>query len=213
MSRLTRKSTVVLLAVLGAALLLVSGSRVWVDGTVDDAVLGASRVAGKGSDVAPGVVALALVAGAAALATATSGRVVRRVTVAVLGLSTVGLGYLVGHVLAHPSAALGSVAAKAAGRSGSLETHAAATVWPWLAMAATVLLAVTTVMAAVGARQWQGLSARYENRPATAPGQPGHQAGHQPGRERPGARGERVTSDWDQLSAGVDPTDPDRPGT
>ena len=42
----TSKAGVVLLALLGAGVLLASGSRTWVTGTVNDAVLGASRISG-----------------------------------------------------------------------------------------------------------------------------------------------------------------------
>jgi len=65
--RLTSKVSVILRALLGAGTLLASGGRTWVTGTVDDPVLGASRGTGTGSQVASGVVALALVAAAAGL--------------------------------------------------------------------------------------------------------------------------------------------------
>jgi uncharacterized membrane protein (TIGR02234 family) len=187
--RPTSKAFVVLVALLGAAVLLVSGSRTWVTGTVDDAVLGASRVTGTGRDVASGVVALALAAGAAALASTTAGRVVRRVTLAVLTLAAVAAGWLTARVALDPQAALGSVAARAAGRTGTLETHARATAWPWLALAACVLLLLAAVGGWRGATRWRGLGARYDAPTTTA-----------------GPRGQRVGSDWDRLDAGEDPT-------
>ena len=187
--RPTSKAFVVVLAVLGAGLLLISGSRTWVTGTVDDAVLGASRVGGTGSEVASGVVGLALAAGAAALASTTAGRVLRRVTLAVLTVAALAAGYLAARVALDPAAALGSVAARAAGRTGSLETHAGATAWPWLALAACVLLLLAAVGGWRGARHWRGLGARYESPSTTT-----------------GPRGQRVGSDWDRLDAGDDPT-------
>jgi uncharacterized membrane protein (TIGR02234 family) len=187
--RPTSKVFVVVVALLGAAVLLVSGSRTWVTGTVDDAVLGASRVTGTGREVASGVVALALAAGAAALASTTAGRVVRRVTLAVLTASAVAAGWLAARVALDPEGALGSVAARAAGRTGSLETHAGATAWPWLALAACLLLLVAAVGGWLGAGRWHGLGARYESPSTTT-----------------GARGQRVGSDWDRLDAGEDPT-------
>lgn len=194
-SRLTDKSTVVLLAVLGAAVLLVSGGRTWVTGTVDDAVLGASRIEGTGSEVASGVIALALAAGAAALVTATSGAVVRRVTVVLLGLAGLGLGFYVVRVLLDPGAALGAVAARATGRTGTIETSASVTVWAWVAAGAVLLLLLSGACALVGARRWSGLSSRYDAPEAdgVAPAA--------------GSRGERVASDWERLTAGEDPTE------
>ncbi len=86
----TSKAGVVLLALLGAGVLLASGSRTWVTGTVNDAVLGASRISGTGTQVASGVIALALAAAAAGIASTTSGPVVRRLTLALLALAAAG---------------------------------------------------------------------------------------------------------------------------
>lgn len=183
------KSGVVLLAVIGAGLLLVSGSRTWVTGTVDDAVLGASRVTGTGTQVASGVVALALAALAAAIASTTSGPVVRRVTLVLLLLAAVGEAVFVGRVLLDPSGVLGSMAAASTGRTGTIETRASVTAWPWAALAAALLLVVAAVGGWLGSPRWRGLGARYET-PT----------------DRAGARGQRVGSDWDQLDAGEDPT-------
>ncbi|WP_270887901.1 Trp biosynthesis-associated membrane protein [Pedococcus sp. 5OH_020] len=188
--RPTSKLAVVLLALAGAGVLLASGGRTWVRGTVDDAVLGASRVSGSGRDVASGVVALALVSAAAALAATTSGPVVRRVTLSVLGLAGVAEGVLAVRILADPARALGGVAARAAGRTGSLGTHATATSWPWLCLLASLLLLASAAGGLAGSGHWRGLGARYETPAATTAG----------------ARGQRVASDWDRLDAGEDPT-------
>ena len=188
--RLTSKAAVILLALLGAGTLLASGGRTWVTGTIDDPVMGASRVTGTGSEVASGVVALALVAAAAALASTTSGPVVRRVTVVVLALATLGEAWLAAHVALSPQEALGREAARSLGRTGTLETHATPTSWPWVALLACVPLLLAAVGGWFGARGWRGLGARYEAPGATA-----------------GARGQRVASDWDRLDAGEDPTE------
>ncbi|HEY7720968.1 MAG TPA: Trp biosynthesis-associated membrane protein [Pedococcus sp.] len=188
--RPTSKAGVVLLALLGAGILLASGSRVWVTGTVDDAVLGASRVSGTGTQVASGVIALALAAAAAAIATTTSGPVVRRVTLVVLLLAAAAEAFFAARVLLDPSGVLGSVAAASTGRTGTIETNATVTAWPWIALAAVVPLLVAGVGGWVGSRSWRGLGARYET----------------PGADSAGPRGQRVASDWDRLDAGEDPT-------
>jgi uncharacterized membrane protein (TIGR02234 family) len=185
----TSKLAVVLLALLGAGVLLSSGGRTWVTGTVDDAVLGASRVSGTGSQVASGVIALALVAAAAALASTTSGPVVRRITLAVLALAALGEVALAGRVGLDPGPPLGSVAARAAGRTGTIETHASATPWPWICVGAALLLLASAVGGWLGASGWRGLGARYETPAVTE-----------------GSRGQRVATDWDRLDAGDDPT-------
>jgi len=194
MSRLkpTSKAGVVLLALLGAGVLLTSGSRTWVTGTVNDAVLGASRISGTGTQVASGVIALALAAAAAGIASTTSGPVVRRLTLALLALAAAGEAFFTARVLLDPSGVLGSVAAASTGRTGRVETHAVPTVWPWIALVAVALLLTAAAGGWVGSRRWQGLGARYET----------------PGADATGPRGQRVASDWDRLDAGEDPTDP-----
>ncbi|NYG08329.1 putative membrane protein (TIGR02234 family) [Phycicoccus badiiscoriae] len=188
-SRLTSKLSVVLLALVGAAVLLVGAGRVWVSGTVNDAVLGASRISGTGSEVASGVVALALVGAAAALASATSGALVRRVTLVVLALAGAAECAVAARVALSPASSLGAIAAKAAGRTGSLETHATASAWPVVCVVAALMLVLAAVAGWVGAVRWRGLGARYET-PSTSAG----------------ARGQRVATDWDRLDAGDDPT-------
>ena len=188
--RPTSKAFVVLLSLLGAGVLLAGGSRTWVTGTVNDAVLGASRIEGSGGEVASGVVALALVAAAAALASTTSGPVVRRVTLVALALAGLAEAGLAAMVLLDPSGALGAVAARSTGRTGSVETNADVTAWPWLALVAGLVVTIAAVGGWVGAGSWRGLSARYEA----------------PGTTSTGARGQRVASDWDRLDAGDDPT-------
>jgi len=188
-SRLTSKLAVVLLALVGSGILLSSGGRVWVNGTVDDAVLGASRISGTGTEVASGVVALALVGAAAALASATSGAVVRRLTLGVLALAGIAEAVVAARVALAPEDPLGAIAAKAAGRTGSIETHATITPWPWICVVAGALLLLASVAGWLGASRWRGLGARYEAPTTSA-----------------GARGQRVATDWDRLDAGDDPT-------
>ena len=189
--RPTSQAGAVLLAALGAAVLLVGASRTWVTGTVEDAVLGSSRIFASGTEVAPGVTAVALAAAAAALASTTAGRIVRRAALAALTLCAAGEVAVIGRVLLDPAGALGAVAARQAGRTGSIETHAAVTAWPWISLVGAGLLMAAAVGGWAGARRWRGLGARYEA----------------PGTTASGARGQRVASDWDRLDAGDDPTD------
>ena len=200
MSRLSSKGVVVLLALLGAGTLLVSAFRPWVTGAVDDAVLGATRISATGAEVAPGLTAVALAIAAAAVAIVAAGRVAR--VVALVGYA-VCLGIaaaLAVRVIVDPDGVLGPVGASRVGRTGSVETVAEATVWPWVALLACGVALAGLVGAVVGLRSWGGPSERYE---APAPGVD----------DVAGPRGERVRSDWDELSAGRDPTDvgPDGP--
>jgi uncharacterized membrane protein (TIGR02234 family) len=182
-SLLRRRGVLILLVVLGALLVIVTASRTWLTGSVDDVVLGQSSVSASGSEVAGGVVALALVVVAGAVASATAGPRARVVALVLTGLSALGGVAMVARVLLDPDGSLGPIAAAAAGRTGSLETHASANAWPWAAAAGFVLAGLALLGLARARRVAPGLSSRYE------------------------APGGAPESHWDQLSAGEDPTD------
>ena len=182
--RLTSKRTVLMLVIGASCVVLVSGSREWVQGSVGDAVLGASALHGRGSEVAPGAMAAALVGLASAVAAATSGRVVRVVAASSALIAAVLGAAVVGSVLSDPGGALGAMAAAGTGRSGTLVADGRAGGWVWVALAAMLVIGAGGLGALVGGRRWKGLSSRYD---AAGPG-PGH------------------GSEWDQLSRGEDPT-------
>jgi len=182
--RLTSKRLVLLLVLGAGCVILVSGSREWVQGTVDDAVLGASAVRGRGADIAPGAMAAALVGLASAVAATTSGRVVRLVASCSALLAAVLGATVIISVLADPGGALGAMAAAGTGRSGTVVADGRAGAWVWVALVSMAVMGAGGLAALAGGPRWQGLSSRYE---ASPPG---------PGRG----------SDWDQLSRGEDPT-------
>jgi uncharacterized membrane protein (TIGR02234 family) len=202
-TRMTDRTTskpVVLALVLGAALvILVSGSREWVSGSVDDAALGATVLHGKGSDVAAGALAAALVGLASAVAAATSGAVVRVVAACATLIAAVLGAILVVAVLADPGGALGRLAAAGTGRSGTLAAHGHVGVWAWVALAAMVVMGFGGLGALGGARRWHGLSSRYDVPVSRVVGEGSR-------RDTAGQPAAGNESAWDQLSRGEDPT-------
>ena len=194
--QLTSKRMVLVLVLVSASVILVSGSREWVSGSVDDAVLGASALHGRGSDVAPGALAAALVGLASAVAAATSGTVVRVIAACAAVLAAVLGALVVIGVLADPGGALGKLAAAGTGRTGTVGAHGRVGTWPSVALAANLLMGVGGLGALFGGRRWRGLSSRYDApvadeaslRQSTGEPAPGHD------------------SAWDQLSRGEDPT-------
>jgi uncharacterized membrane protein (TIGR02234 family) len=193
---LTSKRTVLLVVLVAASVVLVAGSREWVSGSVDDAVLGASAVHGNGSDIAPGALAAALVGMASAVAAATSGTVVRVVAACAALLAAVLGATVVVSVLADPGGVLGRLAAAGTGRTGTVVVNGRAGVWAWVALAAMLLMGVGGLGALVGGRRWRGLSSTYDAPVAGQGSRPDSPGGPARGRE----------SAWDQLSRGEDPT-------
>jgi uncharacterized membrane protein (TIGR02234 family) len=197
--RLTSKRMVLVLVLVSASVILVSGSRQWVAGSVDDAGLGASALHGKGSEIAPGALAAALVGLASAVTAATSGKVVRVIAAfAALLAAVLGAAVVIG-VLADPGAALGSLAASGTGRSGAVAAHGLVGGWAWVALAATLVMGAGGLGALVGGPRWRGLSSRYD---APLAGEAAVNGGPDSAGEP--ARG--YESAWDQLSKGEDPT-------
>lgn len=183
-ARLTSKRTVLVLILGAAGFILVSGSRQWASGSVDDAVLGASALHGSGADIAPGALAAALVGLASAVAAATSGKVVRVVAACSAVLAAVLGATAIISVLVDPGGALAALAASGTGRTGTLAAHGRAETWAWAALAAMLVMGIGGLGALVGGRHWRGLSSRYDA-----------------GEPAPAQR-----SAWDQLSSGEDPT-------
>lgn len=174
--------------VLGAVLILAAGGQAWVRGRTADPVLGSGPVEALGSAAAPGALALALVAAAAAVGLLTGGTAARRVCAVILALAALAIAGVIAMVAGDPVGTLGRQAAASAGRTGVVVVTAERAPGLWLAALGSSLVLVSAVIGAVGARGWSGLGARYD---APAP------AGD--------ARG-AVRTAWDDLSEGVDPT-------
>ncbi|NLW98986.1 MAG: Trp biosynthesis-associated membrane protein [Actinomycetales bacterium] len=190
MSVLTRRAGAVLIGALAALLTVIAAGRPWIEGTVDDAMIGGSLQQVGGDEAVTGIVALGLVLLAGAVAAAATRTVGRRVAAVILLLTALFLGALVLRVIMDPSAILGSAAAADTGRTGSLTATGEATGWAYLALVPALLGLVLAALAWRGATAWPQPSSAYDR----------------PGTERPGKRGERVTSDWERLSEGEDPT-------
>jgi uncharacterized membrane protein (TIGR02234 family) len=202
-ARLTGKRSVSAAVTVPALLLLLATTRTWLTGRSAEPLLGGSLVSATGSQVAPGVVALGLVCLVALVTTLTGGPVVRRVSSVVLVLASAGAVALVVPPLSDPEQALGRVAAAGLGRTGVVRTTAEVSVWAWVALVAGTLLVLASILAAVAARRWSGLSSRFEvpadtgtsGRPADAPAE-----------AAPVTRRGTPHTAWDELSEGRDPT-------
>ncbi len=199
---LTSKPMVLVLMLMSASVILISGSRVWVSGSAGDAVLGASVLHGRGSDIAPGALAAALVGLASTVAAATAGTVVRVIAAWSAMLAAVLGVVVIISVLADPGGVLGTLAAAGTGRSGSVVAHGQAGSWAWVALSATLVMGFGGLCALVGASRWNGLSSRFD--PPVA----GHssQSSQTSQLGSTSDLGRRREVEWDQLSRGEDPT-------
>lgn len=195
---LRRTAPAVLATLVCAIGLFAASAATWIHATVET-TLQPITVDVAGSDAAPAVTALGLVAGAAAVASTLAGRVLRTIVGVVVSLSGIGAIFAVLAVTGDPqNAARGTVGTQtgAVGTGGEF----ALTVFPWLAVAAAaglILCGLWLVLVARNARRKTGQ--RYD-RDALA----GHKAA---------SAEEKVTTEhsddidaWDAFTRGEDPT-------
>lgn len=187
---LTGRPATIVLGALTALLTVVTAGRPWVRGTVDDAMIGGSLQEVSGDQAVTGIVALGLVVLAGAVAAAATRRTGRRVSAVILLLISVGMAALVVRVLLDPGTILGSLTAAATGRTGTLTAQGEATGWAYLALLPAVLGLIVAALAWRGATLWPQPSTAYDR----------------PDSDGPGRRGERVSTDWERLTEGEDPT-------
>ena len=188
---LTSPRVVLPVALLAAAIAAISGRRTWLRGEVADAVLGSATVTAAGTQVVPGLVAIALVVAASVLAAATAGPLTRRVCLALGAGAAALLAVLSVRVATSAESLLGGIAAEQTSRTGTIPvTGVSISFWPWLIAALALLAAVAAIGGFVGAAGWRGLSQRYDA----------------PADQATGSRGERTAGAWDELDRDIDPT-------
>lgn len=185
-----RAAAVVLVPV---ALLLGLATQPWATGETSD-VLSHGITSVTGSEAAPGVIGLGLVAVAALLGLMTGGRVIKAISAGVLVLASLGALVLVGLVVASPAQSVAAQVARELARTTSPEATGATTALGWLGFVAALLLTAGAIAAVTSSRTWAGLSGRYERA----------------GRAEAGPRGQ-VRTAWDEMTDGGDPTVRDGP--
>lgn len=190
MNALTSRAGAIGIAAVSALTAAATAGRPWIQGTVDDAMIGGSVQEATGDQAVTGYVALGLVILAGAVAAAATRRIGRRIAAVILLVTAFGLAALVLRVVLDPGSVLGSIAAANTGRTGALTATATATSWAYIALLPALGGLIVAVLAWRGARAWPEPKAAYDR----------------PGGERAGQRGERVTSEWDRLTEGEDPT-------
>lgn len=205
-----RRRTAVLTVLAGGAVLLVVSLLTWAQGSAALTVGGTTPVQVTGSQGAAVVPSAALVALAAGLAIGLAGRIAR--TIAAVAVALAGLLALIATIafLGNPTPALLRAAGEVSGVP-EISDAISITPWPVVALVAAAALTLTGAVLPLVMGTWQRVGARYE-RPDTpagrASGQEGPQSSHPGGGPEPGSARQRI-SDWDALSRGEDPSDPE----
>jgi uncharacterized membrane protein (TIGR02234 family) len=188
------KNTTLIVGILLSGLVLLTWTGQWFSLTLDGKASSTTTLSVTGNTAAPALVALALAGLALVGALAIAGPVIR----AILGVVEVLLGFTVGFsaivALTGPTKASETLITGATGVSGStslaaLVTATSVSVWPWIAVVASVLVMALGVFVIVTGHRWPGSSRKY-----------------QAVQLEPTEPGTNPVADWDSLSGGGDPT-------
>lgn len=195
---LRRTAPAVLATLVFAIGLFAASAATWIHATVET-TLQPLTVDVAGSDAAPAVTALGLVAGAAAVASTLAGRVLRTIVGAVVSLAGVGAIFAVLSVTADPENASRGAVGTQTGAVGTGGEYAV-TAFPWLALVAAAALILCGIWLMLVARNAGRKAGRRYDRDALA----GNKAA---------SADENVTSThsddidaWDAFTRGEDPT-------
>ena len=186
---------VVLLGIAGGVLATVVAGRDWAQAEAGQAPM-TQKVSATGGDLSGAVSALGLagIAGALALlATARWGRVLVGLLMVASGAG-VAVGALDARSVSHAAKVLGTTAGTKG--VGTSVTAVSMSPWPYVAVAAGLIVAAAGLVAVVRGQSWPGLSSRYD-----APAARQRQAA-----ATARAHAETPKGLWDALDRGEDPT-------
>jgi uncharacterized membrane protein (TIGR02234 family) len=181
----------------GAGLVLLAATRPWVSQQITG-VPGVVSLTATGSQAAPAVSALAIVAAAAAVVLLIGGRLVTRLAGVLAALAGAGIVASVVGVLTDPQGAAAPAVPAATGRAGPLPGAASPSAWVWLALLGGLVAVGGGLFAAVRAGRWPVPGRRFE----TGSGR----LSAAPPAARAADAGEDPIGTWDALSRGEDPT-------
>ncbi|WP_434619642.1 Trp biosynthesis-associated membrane protein [Arthrobacter sp. A5] len=151
--RFRRKSTLIMLAVVGALVVFGSTTQTWVQVKLGEGVVQQADLNVPGSKAATAVTALALVALAGALAASIAGRISRVVAAIIIFLGAAGIVVSALAVVLNPQAAAAGPVGTATGVTGQ-NSDVTTTVFPLIAVAAAVVLGFAAVLIAWLGRSW-----------------------------------------------------------
>ncbi|MGW4030908.1 TIGR02234 family membrane protein [Streptomyces sp. NPDC004838] len=182
-----------LLGAVGATVVLLASGQIWAEGTADVGG-GTLPLDADGGDVTGVPTALAIVGLAALVAVFAVRRAGRFLVSALLALSGAGAA-LASFLGASDADALDEKAAETTGDAAATIDGLTHTAWPYVTMAAGVLILLAGLLALRYGRLWPTMSGRYER------------DGSPRSRKAPTVDPDRPEDLWKALDRGEDPTD------
>lgn len=192
------KRSLIIALLLGAGVLLLASTQEWARFSLAEGAATVEEITVTGQQMLAGAMPISIALIAVAVTLAISGRVLR----IALAVATILLGGGLGVVcvqrvfdsqaglIASASAQLAEVTGFGDAEHAGIVSEAHLTVWPAVAAAAGLAVAVLGVVVLFVGRRWSTGGRRYDTRPSE---------------EREQGDGDRI-SDWDAISDGDDPT-------
>ncbi len=196
-AQVSRKSAVWSFLVLSAAT-AAAANLTWFSGVIK--ITGQVKsVSVSGHQVAPAVTAIALVALAAALFLAMSGRIGQWVATSFLALAGAAIAVVASSLLANPQSALFTQISSATGGGALTFTDISTPPFGYLTVGLGAVILVRAIVVMANVRDWPAGKSKYDRPGASAV---------------PGAPDSRLDERdaWDALSAGEDPSAAEDPG-
>jgi len=181
-----------MVGVLGALLGFWSATRTWITVDVAASSVQIPQIVIDGAKAAGSVTAVCVVVLAGSLALLIAGKVARYIIAALSLLAGVAAIAAGAGALGDPQAVAATAVAEATGLAQNAGDYTV-TAWPVMAIIAGALMALQAVLVFVFARQWPTKASKYDRQAAknaTAAKDPSS----------------RSIANWEQLSAGEDPT-------
>ncbi|KSU68181.1 Trp biosynthesis-associated membrane protein [Arthrobacter sp. NIO-1057] len=192
MKKLTSARYLAMLGVLGALLGFWSATRTWITVDVPASSVQIPRIVIDGATAAASVTAVCVVVLAGSLALLIAGKISRYIIAALsllAGVASIAAG---ASALGDPQAVAATAVAEATGLTQNVGEYTL-TAWPVLAIVAGALMALQALLIFVFARRWPTKASKYD-RQAVKNAQVNKDDSS------------RSIANWEQLSAGEDPT-------
>lgn len=194
----SRKGRVVLLTIVSAAIVFASTTQTWLSVNLPEQAVPTPDLTIAGSEAATAVTALALVALAGALASTIAGRIARLAIAVIILAAAAGIIASALSVIADPRASSESQVADATGIIGG-SAQTSITVFPAIAVAGGLLLAISAIVIVLAGRYW-GRTKRFDTDASTSASTSGAEPGTSAHNSATAAAGSTVEMDAEMTS-------------
>ncbi|WP_313813188.1 Trp biosynthesis-associated membrane protein [Glutamicibacter sp.] len=193
MKHLTTARNLALFGALGAIIGLWSATRTWITVDVQSSTVQIPQIVVDGASAAPAITAVSIAVLAGSLALLIAGKIARYIIGAICLLAGVAVVASGAAAMANPQTASFAAVSKATGLAQNAGDYTV-TFWPTIAVIGGVLIVLQAVLVLVFSRSWAVKADKYARETGSKAAAPKDASS-------------RNIADWEQFSAGEDPTE------